>query len=502
MRLIYFDIDTLRADHLGCYGYHRPTSPNIDKVAEDGIRFEKVYASDVPCLPSRMALSTGRFGIHNGAINHGGARAEPFNEGESRKFRSLHAQSGFVAKMRESRMYTASVSTFAERHAAYHALTGYNENINIGTGGLESAHRVSKRTIDWLTRNRDRESWFLHVHMWDPHTPYRVPEEFGDPFAKSPCPEWLSDEVRKEHWDLPGPHSAQEAMGYSDDLPWAKMFSARQPFHMGDMNQVRKMFDGYDTGVLYADHHIGLILQTLKDLNLDEDTAIMISSDHGETLGELGIYGDHHTADEFTSHVPMILKWPGLAHGRGRTESALHYQIDVAATVLELLGLEVPEVWDGESFANALSQDKDEGRDYLVLSQAAWAAQRSVRFDDYIATRTYHDAYHGFPDLMLYDLKADPHQQVNLADRDGATMTRALALLESWHAEQMARSTSGVDPLTTVMAEGGPFHVRDQLPNYLKRLRATGRENWADRLEKRYLSESTKPLWRGNYDEL
>ena len=75
----------------------------------------------------------------------------------------------------------------------------------------------------------------------------------------------------------------------------------------------------------------------------------------------------------------MILKWPDLPHGQGRTESALHYQIDVAATVLELLGLDVPDTWDGESFANALLDDRDEGRDYLVLSQAAWAAQRSVQ---------------------------------------------------------------------------------------------------------------------------
>ena len=66
MRLIYFDIDTLRADHLGCYGYPRPTSPTIDALAAHGLRFERVYASDTPCLPSRTALSTGQFGIRNG----------------------------------------------------------------------------------------------------------------------------------------------------------------------------------------------------------------------------------------------------------------------------------------------------------------------------------------------------------------------------------------------------------------------------------------------------
>ena len=83
-----------------------------------------------------------------------------------------------------------------------------------------------------------------------------------------------------------------------------------------------------------------------------DQTGVMVSADHGENLGELGIYCDHQTADEHTTHLPLILRWPGLA---GRAESGLHYQVDVMATVLELFGAEVPERWDGRSFAAALS---------------------------------------------------------------------------------------------------------------------------------------------------
>jgi len=82
MRLLYIDIDTLRADHLGCYGYHRATSPNIDAIAARALVFESIYASDVPCLPSRTALLTGRFGIHNGVVNHGGTDADPAIDGD------------------------------------------------------------------------------------------------------------------------------------------------------------------------------------------------------------------------------------------------------------------------------------------------------------------------------------------------------------------------------------------------------------------------------------
>ena len=86
MRFLYLDIDTLRPDHLGCYGYHRSTSPNIDALAQRSAVFENVHASDVPCLPSRTALLTGRFGIHNGVVNHGGTDADPVFDGAGREF--------------------------------------------------------------------------------------------------------------------------------------------------------------------------------------------------------------------------------------------------------------------------------------------------------------------------------------------------------------------------------------------------------------------------------
>ena len=72
MRIVFFDLDTLRPDHLGCYGYFRNTSPNIDSIAREGVRFDRYYCSDAPCLPSRSALQSGLFGIHNGAVGHGG----------------------------------------------------------------------------------------------------------------------------------------------------------------------------------------------------------------------------------------------------------------------------------------------------------------------------------------------------------------------------------------------------------------------------------------------
>lgn len=482
MRILYVDIDTLRADHLGCYGYPRRTSPNIDAVAASGLRFERCYASDVPCLPSRTALSTGRFGIHNGVASHGGVAADPVRDGAQRGFWSTLGTRSFATQLARRGFHTATISSFAERHSAYHWYAGFREVHDPGKFGLETADEVGALALDWLARNARRESWLLHVHFWDPHTPYRTPESYGNPFEGEPIPAWLDEDVRAAHWERVGPHSAQEMLGWTPAGMW-RGAHRRQPERASDLREVRRMFDGYDAGVRYADDHVGRLVDALLHAGVYDDTAVMISADHGETLGELGIYCDHHTADECVARVPLVLRWPGLAP---RVLGALHYQIDVAATLLALAGAPVPKGWDGESFAESLRAGGDAGRSHLVLTQGAWTAQRGIRFDDWLCLRTYHDGYHDFPETMLFDLASDPHEQVDLADKRPDVVGRAAALLEDWHASAMRTSVDGVDPLWTVLREGGPWHVRGHLPAYLARLRETGRAARADRLAARW----------------
>ena len=485
MRFLYIDIDTQRADHLGCYGYHRDTSPNIDAIAAGAMQFNNVYASDTPCLPSRSALLTGRFGIHNGVVNHGGTDADPVLGGIDRKFWSQLHLTSFPSMLKKAGLLTASISSFAQRHSAFHWYAGFDEAQRVpGSFGLETADQVYELASDWLTRKGKQDDWFLHVHLWDPHTPYRAPESFGDPFADEPLPGWLTEEIRHQHWQQCGPHSAQECSGFSPNEK-AKKYFPRQPQQIADMHAVRQMFDGYDTGVLYADEYIGRIMNLLAELNIDDDIAIMISSDHGETLGELNVYGDHQTADQFTSHIPMILKWPGAEKNRARKFDAMHYQIDMTATILEMLDIEVPELWDGESFAKHLLKGEDEGRSHLIVSQGAWTCQRGVRWGDNLLIDTMHDGYHLFDDVMLFDLAKDPHETNNLAKEDQVKLNEGQALLGNWLAENMPLAARGRDPLRNVVNEGGPFHVRGKLPEYLERLRATGRGVAADALEEK-----------------
>ena len=158
--------------------------------------------------------------------------------------------------------------------------------------------------------------------------------------------------------------------------------------------------------------------------------------------------------------------------------------------MVELLGGKVPANWDGSSFADSMKENHQAGRDYLVLSQGAWSCQRSVRFEDSLCIRSYHDGYHAFPDVMLFDVREDPHEQHDLASATPQAVTRAMAMLEEWHATMMRTSTIGYDPMWAVMGEGGAFHTRGHLPAYLKRLRETGRTQWADKLKAQHPSDA------------
>ena len=221
-----------------------------------------------------------------------------------------------------------------------------------------------------------------------------------------------------------------------------------------------RWIDGYDTAIHYMDHHIGLIIGALERQGVLDDTAIIVSADHGENQGELNIYGDHHTADHVTSHIPLIVRWPGVT--QPRVDAGLLYNTDLSATVTELAGGTCSTDWDGESFADALRSNAAAGRDYLVLSQCAWSCQRSVRFDDHIMIRTWDDGLKDLPPYMLFNVADDPHEQHNLAGERPDLVNGSLAMMEDWHTRMMETANGNIDPLWTVMREGRTLpHARD-----------------------------------------
>ena len=481
MRILYIDIDSLRPDHLSCYGYQRETSPNLDALAAEGVRFENFYATDTPCLPSRTAFFGGRFGVNTGVVNHGGRYADLPVQGESRSFRTDFAETTLASVLRRAGYHTASISPFPNRHTAYQVWYGFSETFDTGKGGLENAIEMYPPAKRWLERNAKKDNWFLHVNFWDPHTPYDHPESYGNPFADEPIEDWITQDLLDAQNASFGPHSAREVPGYDDTLlPGWRMGVGR----VQTLEDAKAHLDGYDTGIHYADFYIGKLVQDLKDLGVYEDTAVIVSADHGENHGELNVWGDHHTADMATNRLPLIVRWPGVTDA-GAVKEGLFYHLDLTATLVELTGGEPPAAWDGSSFAAILSGSEDTGRDYLVLSQGAWSCQRSVRWADWLLIRTYHTGFKDFPAYMLFNVKDDPHETTNLAATHQKVLNQGLQRLDTWLAEQMPKALRG-DPFWGVIAEGGPFHANknsQDYRDYLKRLRATGRTDHANRLE-------------------
>jgi len=473
MRILFLDLDTLRPDHLSCYGYHRDTSPNIDRIAAEGVRFEGYHCSDAPCLPSRAALVSGRFGIHSGVVGHGGTAADMRLEGAERGFGDRLKQQSLWAVIRSAGLRTVSVSPFAERHSAWWFYAGFLEMYNTGKGGGESAEEVTPIALDWIERNAKRDNWLLHVNYWDPHTPYRAPEAFGNPFARDPLPDWLTEDTLRRHQELVGPHGAREINMYDNQ---ANPRFPRHPGEIKDMADLRRMIDGYDCGIRYMDDHIGQLLAALERQGVGEDLAVIVTSDHGENLGELGIWAEHGTADGITPHIPMIIRWPGGR--RGHVDTGLHYNLDLPPTLAELLGKDPAPAWDGRSHALAVTRGEACGRDHLVVSQCAHVCQRGVRFGPWIYMRTYHDGYHLFPEEMLFNLSEDPHEEREMAGDHPAVCQEAAAMLGRWHDEMMQSMPHDEDPLWTVMQEGGPWHTRGHLDQYCEYLEKTGR-GWA-----------------------
>ena len=481
MRILYIDIDCLRPDHLGCFGYGRNTSPNIDAIAARGTRFSNYYVTDAPCLPSRTALFTGRTGIHTGVINHGGLNADIRPIGPDRGFNNYAGPfRTWMTTLVHAGLHTCTVSPFATRHAAWHFLDGFKEVHDPGGRGHERADEIAPLALDWLKANAAKDNWFLHVNFWDPHTPYRTPLDYGNPFENDPAPLWLTEDILRAQRESYGPHSARDLWEYG---PYDTQKYPRAPAEIETLADFRKWIDGYDTGIRYTDDHVGLILDELRTQGVLDDTIILVSADHGENQGELNVYGDHQTADHCTSRVPLIAAGPGIVQGREDTD--LHYNVDLAATICALAGGEQPESWDGTSFLPALTEGRSCGQPYLVVSQGAWSCQRSVRWKNWMMVRTYNAGLKDFPETMLFDIESDPHETYNLASEREDVVLEGLDLLSQWHEEMMDGRPKESDPMWEVMREGGPFQTRGYLDSYCLVLADTGRAEAAQRMRDR-----------------
>jgi len=486
MRILYIDIDCLRPDHLGCYGYGRDTSPNIDRLAADSLVFTNCHTSDAPCLPSRAALFSGRFGINNGVTCHDGPASQLRYAGSGH---SHHREGRMLMRVFQDEGWnTVSFSGFAQRHVAWWYVAGFTEHFGSKLpGGSEAAPAVTGLALDWLREHGTEDNWFMHAHYWDVHTPYVPPDEFIDLIADQPLPEFPDEEtVQRDYRTVYGSRTARDWWG-----PRWENWNPKVSCDISNRQELATWINALDGAVRYCDDAVGQFLEILDRLGIAEDTVVIVSSDHGEAVGELGMYFEHGNACEGVTHVPLIIRWPGLTDG-GRREEPLIYQLDLCPTLTEMLGLPTPSRWDGESFSAALKGEEFLGRPYLVCGNGIYSFQRAVRTPHWRMIRTIHPGIYPYDPLYLYNMVEDPHQTCNVAEEEPEALAWCDHLLSTWWHEHCTGSNASLDPFQLQMAAGYTPDLYCSLDAMLERLKQMGRTEQYEDLVRRRLE--TRPL--------
>ncbi len=446
MGTVLIDIDSLRPDHVGAYGYPKATTPSIDRFAEDAVRFENAYVANSPCLPSRSALTSGRYGIHNGVVTHG-----PLSQDRETLARCVPWAGGPGERVEErpwwtlpelfynERVRTCAVSSFPRHpapwfHSVWHEVRQPQEPI----GDHESfqtprAEDVVDEAIDVLDGHTGE--FFLYVQLWDPHAPYKRGDDEIEPFRGGDLPENPTESAIREHatWDA-----------------W------NSAMHMGieSRSDLGELLAGYDAEIRYADDHVGRLLDALRERGLYEDSTVVVTADHGEEFGEHGLYREHWSAHDGTQRVPLLVKPPaetGVEGGSSRDH--LVTNVDLAPTLAAYADLAAPDRWDGRSLVPVVEGTVEDWREEVVVEHGLYTAQRAIRTSRWKLIRTYHPGMWSpvVPDLQLFEMDTDPHEQTDVASDHPETVAELHGRLATWVDEQV----EGTDPLRTV-AEHGP----------------------------------------------
>ena len=410
--IVLITVDTLRADAVAFAGGERRTTPFLDELAEKGLVFRRAYAPSSWTAPSMASLFTGlsplSHGVQSGSIGR--------TRGESRDTRVV-AQPQLAV----------SFDTLAERLAAAGYTTiGVPSNLHLASAlgfgqGFDhyaearfiSAPEVNAEVERQLQRafgKRWRSAWkegptFLWVHYFDPHIPYR---------ARAP---WVQQYA---------PDFADDPAAYPAGLDFPSLL---RRYPRPDRESANSLWPLYESEVSYVDQHIRLLDELLGFT--DERVLLIVTSDHGEQLGEHGGLGHGEQLYEETTRVPLLLHWPsGL--GEARDFSRLVSLEDLLPTLCELLGLPVGE---GVTGRNVFEPRGKKGR-ALLLQTGRRASQTALRTQHWKLIRI------GADERELFHLPTDPHERRNLAARRPRRMRRMDRRLER-RLEQLPKPPEG-----------------------------------------------------------
>jgi arylsulfatase A-like enzyme len=430
--LLLVSIDTLRPDHLGCYGHARDTSPTLDALSARGVRFTDTSSSAPWTLPAHATMLTGLYPSHHGVKNH------------------------------ETRL-PGSVVTLAEELAQHDLRTlGVVNTWNVGAPQFQLAQGFERfryvpeteedeRTLQLRTRNGAREvlatakefllageaarPFFLFLHFYDVHTDFTPKNEYRERFVE--------------------PYSGR-LTGRTQQL--VNLRDAGEPFGDDDLRWLRQM---YDAEIRQLDDQLGNFLAWLEQRGWLADTLVVVTSDHGEEFQEHGGILHGRTQYQEVLRVPLIMAGPGVP--AGVVVDAPVHLVDLVPTVLGCLGfasavardgLDVAGLWRGQSlperafFGEADHTNKVDGEHLLDIRQMVRRGARKLHYDGHARA------------LRLFDLASDPGESRDLAPESTEEARALLAELESFRAgavvpESIPRPSAEDQALLEELGYGG-----------------------------------------------
>jgi len=430
MNVVLIVIDTLRADHLSCYGYFRNTSPTIDRLAREGVLFENFYASGIATGPGFTSIVTGRYPTtHKYYITPYDVPNAYQLDDNIPVLAEIMWDNGFV---------TAAVDNLINfRSHMKHFVRGYEYYMNPTKTSRWVHHHLTadqanNKALPWI-RSHSYEKFFLFIHYWDPHTPYNQPEAYRSVF-------------RQKNGSLEGLEIRRAPAGYDYVPGWGKV--GEIVYESGG-----RSIDLYDGEILYVDNAVAQVVEALKEERILDETMIIITSDHGEGLGQHGLWG-HAGLHETIVRVPLIIRFPEkLPKGLRVKEYAQH--ADIVPTILDYAAVPSDAEFDGESLRKLVEGGRI--RDFAVcetwgercIISGEWKLIVHYPIELKILDEVFPPPiprYHFEPaktvsqkmvvkgerGYELYNLKRDPMETVNLADDEPDILKELEKKLDEW----------------------------------------------------------------------
>ncbi|NQZ97032.1 MAG: sulfatase [Myxococcales bacterium] len=436
--VLLISIDTLRADHLGVYGYSRDTSPALDRLAEESIVFANAFSPAPRTLPSHVMMLTGNHPYRMG-ISHGGDQSTI--PSDARIVSEILQESGYqtVAFVDSSSSgWLGSRRGFARGFDAYHHAPHRDDLFY----DFDTAASVDAAT-EWLDGQRDGRPFFMFLHTKSVHairadTPR--PDDRIFPYDK-PAPyrfRFVADEDARFTWS-----AADLGAGtlYLNALNKAYFHGTKDP---GDFpkQRIETLKALYDNGIAYTDHHLGRFFDALRSRGLMDDTILIVTSDHGEAFLEHGFFKHGITVYREMLHVPLILRIPGTP-GRRSVAEAVSIG-DVPPTILQQLGIPVPPEMEGRPLiGDAADANADRPLFAFIKHRLTPATGAAIRQGDWrlIYDRTRAD---GGAEARLYHVSEDP-EELHPVPGEGERAARMLTELLDWRDRGEVKTGPGIE---------------------------------------------------------